>query len=53
MGANNPLWKSSMIDSYSPLKSVKGWKKCKTCGEFPRVWAFDNGKFAKCCCAEK
>lgn len=53
MGASNPLWKFAVSDAYEPLESVKGWRKCPRCKEFPRVWAFDNGLFAKCCCGHR
>ena len=52
MGYNNWKWQYACGDFYEPLASVKGWKKCRQCGEFPRVWIFDNGNHAKCCCAE-
>lgn len=51
MSASNQAW-SWIPDWYEPLSSVKGWKKCKRCGEFPRVWAFNNGLSAKCCCSD-
>jgi hypothetical protein len=53
MGYRDERWKYSVIDAFTPLESVKGWKKCKKCKEFPRVWIFDNGSYAKCCCGEK
>lgn len=53
MGFNNPRWEHAVIDAYKPLESVKGWKKCIACKEFPRVWIFDNGRYAKCCCGDK
>lgn len=43
-------WSMSCGEWFEPLKSVKGWKKCKQCGMFPRVWIFDNGSYAKCHC---
>lgn len=43
-------WSQACCDAYQPLVSVKGWKRCKKCNEFPRVWEFDNGLHAKCCC---
>ncbi len=53
MSYKNPAWATSVIDAYKSMTSVKGWKKCKGCGEFPRLWIFDNGRFAKCCCSGK
>ena len=37
-------------DIYKPLESTEGWLKCHVCGEYPKVWIFDNGNFAKCRC---
>lgn len=51
MGAKNWKWQYAAINAYHPLISVKGWKKCKKCKEFPRIWVFDNGCYAKCCCS--
>ncbi len=53
MGYNNWRWKFAVGDFYKPLESVKGWKICKGCKEFPRVWIFDNGSHAKCCCGDR
>lgn len=25
---------------------------CKKCNEFPRVWEFNNGSTARCCCPD-
>ena len=51
----NTKWNQGwdLIDAFKPLESVKGWKKCKTCGKFPRVWEFNNGSFADCKCGQK
>ncbi len=46
-------WGLHTIDTYEPLKDSEGWKECPMCGSLPRVWIFDNGRFAKCRCAEK
>jgi hypothetical protein len=48
-------WSSGwdLIEAYKPLASVKGWKKCKYCKCFPRVWEFNNGSFAGCKCNKK
>lgn len=46
-------WECATIEDYKPLKSVKGWKKCKNCSSFPRVWSFNNGVYAKCRCTYK
>jgi len=45
-------WKTHVIDAYEPLENVEGWLKCPRCGEHPRVWSFDNGRHAKCCCSK-
>lgn len=50
MSHNNWKWDHAVIDAFKPLESIRGWKKCRGCGEFPRVWIFDNGSFATCCC---
>lgn len=46
-------WQYHVIDAYKPLVSTKGWRICPKCKEFPRLWIFDNGRYAKCCCGYK
>lgn len=41
------------IDAYVPPDNEQGWKNCKVCGIKPRIWVFDNGRFAKCLCSGK
>ena len=43
-------WSFAVIDDYKELKDKTGWEKCSVCGEYPRVWTFDNGNYAKCSC---
>ena len=46
-------WDLHTIDAYEPLKDPDRWIICPVCGCLPRTWVFDNGRFAKCKCAEK
>lgn len=46
-------WEDATIDDYKPIPYHKGWKKCPKCKEIPRLWIFDNGKFAKCRCRHR
>lgn len=29
------------------------WLTCNKCGYKPRVWVFDNGRYAQCACAKE
>lgn len=40
-----------LIDSYEEIKET-GWNNCPKCQSQPKVWSFDNGKFAACKCGE-
>jgi hypothetical protein len=33
--------------------TMKTWVECKVCLELPRLWIFDNGKYAKCSCYDQ
>lgn len=53
----NLRWSNSCIDSYDPIDVVSDWwggefLECPKCDRKPRLWIFDNGKFAKCQCCE-
>jgi|TARA_R110000782_G_scaffold156371_1_gene248506 hypothetical protein len=30
--------------------AMENWIECKVCLERPRLWIFDNGRYAKCSC---
>ena len=50
-------WSRHVIDAYKPLEAfghlhTEDWSICPKCGEQPRIWWFDNGLNAKCCCSE-
>ena len=42
-----------LINAFKELDNNGGWLPCRKCGEFPRVWEFNNGKSADCMCGEK
>ena len=46
-------WEMATISDYKPLEDCEGWLKCPHCNEYPRVWVFDNGNFARCRCNYK
>lgn len=47
-------WEFATMDSYKPIGETDlEWLACPTCGVRPRVWLFDNGEFAKCCCGDR
>jgi hypothetical protein len=50
-------WEYHVISAYVPITdwftSDQDWMKCSRCNVKPRVWIFDNGRFAKCLCAHK
>lgn len=41
-------WNSYYVEPESPNE----WEKCKQCNYRPKVWEFDNGRFAECACAK-
>jgi hypothetical protein len=48
-------WSFATIDAYVPISDASvlnktDWLPCPKCGEVPRLWIFDNGRHAKCCC---
>lgn len=47
----------NLIDAFKPLEEEdlipSMWKTCPTCQAKPRVWIFDNGRFAACKCFRK
>ena len=38
------------IEVYRGYEYVSKFKQCPHCLAMPRIWAFDNGLFAKCVC---
>lgn len=46
-------WEHATISAYVEPKDSVWWFKCRKCHERPRVWRFDNGCHAKCCCGYK
>jgi hypothetical protein len=46
-------WEHALISAYQPLVSTKGWKACPKCKQYPWLWIFDNGRYAKCQCGGK
>lgn len=52
-------WDRATIDAYLKLEENKHvrypekWNTCPLCGQKPRVWIFDNGRYAKCLCSRE
>ena len=46
-------WHMATIWAYKPVKDPDAWLECPACKTKPRVWLFDNGRYAKCLCDEK
>lgn len=44
----HPFW----FDWYKDPKDIKSWKECPVCNYKPKIWEFDNGRFAQCACAK-
>ena len=45
-----------IINSYKELTDKdfpEFWLKCRVCGSKPRIWLFNNGRYAKCKCFGK
>jgi len=38
------------IDAYKDTDA--SWKACPKCQAKPKIWEFDNGRYAICCCWE-
>lgn len=51
--ADELRWSYAVIDAYVPVPEGKDWATCPRCGVRPRIWEFDNGRFAKCRCSGK
>lgn len=50
VGSNDFRWPFAAIDAYKPIKDPDRWHVCPLCKVHPRIWVFDNGRRAKCCC---
>lgn len=44
-------WSLHAIDSYRPPENPSRWAPCPVCHARPRVWEFDNGRYARCLCS--
>lgn len=53
MSKGSYSWAAACIDDYKPLDNTDKWDRCPNCYEYPRVWVFDNGNYAKCRCSYK
>lgn len=47
------LWEYSVHDGYKNVPEKEDWQPCPVCSEKPMIWEFDNGRHAKCLCADK
>lgn len=47
------MWKYHVIDAYEEPADIQNWLPCPFCNKRPKVWQFDNGRFAKCWCSQK
>lgn len=45
-------WRVHTIDAYKDPENPGDWLPCAACGVRPRVWVFDNGRYAKCWCSD-
>jgi hypothetical protein len=46
-------WKHAVIDAYKPIGETEmEWLACPVCKVHPRIWEFDNGRYAKCVCGD-
>jgi len=43
-------WKYMSFDWYKEPKNKNDWLACSECGLTPRIWEFDNGRYANCVC---
>lgn len=43
-------WKYHSFDFYKEPKDKEEWLPCPECKLTPRVWIFDNGRYAHCVC---
>ena len=43
-------WKYMSLDWYKEPKNKNDWLACSECGLTPRIWEFDNGRYANCVC---
>ncbi len=46
-------WGMYVIDAYKAPLDFPRWRPCPVCNRRPRVWKFDNGRYAKCMCGGK
>lgn len=44
------MWRNATIDAYVDPPAGEAWSVCPDCLRRPRIWVFDNGRFAKCQC---
>jgi len=47
---NEDRWSFHVISAYKKSPLGENWLSCPGCEYRPRVWRFDNGCYAKCCC---
>jgi len=50
--SGNLDWKYKAIHAYITVKNAQSWELCPTCGLFPKIWEFDNGRSTACGCGE-
>lgn len=41
------------FDWYEDPDGIDEWMTCCKCGYKPKIWVFDNGRFAQCACAKR
>lgn len=39
-----------LIDDYVFPENLDEWRECPYCNAKPKIWIFDNGRFASCKC---
>lgn len=40
----------NLIDDYIYPENLEEWKECPYCNAKPKIWIFDNGRYASCKC---
>jgi len=48
--ASEARWALHVGNWYLTPEDGQNWSICPTCGQVPRVWVFNHGSQAKCCC---
>lgn len=50
-GYEDYRWSLSATNAFKIPSDPSKWDHCPTCQLRPKIWEFDNGMHAKCCCS--